>query len=222
MRVQVIRGLIEQVGLHLLREQRRHRHAPQLPAGERVGAPLRELAHVDLRERLARHALILGALPLPQRQVRVAPDEHGLEHRGHEGLLEVLRQQAQAQRERAPRQLRERRAAAEDRAGRRCPQSCERVQASGSCPSRCGRGSPPAPRARSGSTAPAPARARPRARSAPARRGRRGRAAITGRIHRISSAVAGPTTTCRRLRGISPSVADSGRRPAMISVASCG
>ena len=48
------------------------------------------------------------------------------------------------------------------------------------------------------------------------------RRAVHGRVQRISSAVAGPTTTSRRPCGISKSCSDSARRPAMISARTCG
>ena len=41
-------------------------------------------------------------------------------------------------------------------------------------------------------------------------------------VHRISSAVTGPTTTVCKLRGISAAVLEIARRPAMISAAGCG
>src|SRR2546430_13604404 len=50
-----------------------------------ICAPCGEIPHVHRRERLARQALILGRLPLPQRQVWVAADQHRLQRGGDEG-----------------------------------------------------------------------------------------------------------------------------------------
>ena len=127
-----------------------------------------------------------------------------------------------AQRERAPRQLRERRAGAEHRARRRRTQPRERVQAQGLARAVAPEDRHQLPgREADRQLAHQLARAR-RARSCPARRARPGSMAI--RVVSIGSPV--PWRGRRRrdagCAGSRASVADSGRRPAMISVASCG
>jgi hypothetical protein len=220
MGIEVIGRLVQKIRPHLLRQQRRHRDPPLLTARERIGAPRGELTHFHLGEGGARDALILGALPLPQRQVRMAADQHRLHHRGDEGILQVLRQKTEALRHGAARQAWQRRLPEQHLACGRGPQACKRVQRQG-----LARAVAPEDRHqfpgceldRQG----AHQFARACAHTDIARTQGRSDGAH-GCVHRISSAVAGPTTTCVRLRGICHSLGDSGRRPAMISVSACG
>ncbi len=222
-RIEVIGRFIEQEDARLLGEQCGHRHPALLPAGEGVGVPHGEIPQVHRRERLARQALILGRFPLPQRQVGVAADQHRLHRGGDERILQVLRQQPEPQRHRAALELQERRAIEPHLAGGGSAQPGKRVQ--GECLARAvaaenrhhltGRelhGQFMHQLARAGAHTDVH-RGEPRV---------SGELRAHGRVHRISSAVAGPTTTSRRLCGISKSCGDSARRPAMISARTCG
>jgi hypothetical protein len=105
MRIEVIGRLIQQEDSRVLRQQRRHRHTALLTPGERVGAAQRKDLHVHSTQRCARDLLVLRAFPLPQRKVWMAPDQHRFEGGADEGVLEILRQQAEPEGEYAPAQL---------------------------------------------------------------------------------------------------------------------
>ncbi len=210
--------LIQQIHRGLLRQQRRDGHAALLTAGQGIGAPRRKTRHVHGGERRARQFLVLRRLPLPQRQVRMAADQHRLERGADEGILQILRQEADPQRDRAAAQLRERRAGEHHRAAGRRAQACERVQREGLAGTVAAQDRHDLARRELHRQI---AHQRPRAGlhtdgccgEAPR---------LRQCVQRISSAVSGPITTRRRLAGISHSCADSARLPAMTSASSWG
>src|ERR1700728_333636 len=128
--------------------------------------------------------------------MRMAAYQHALDRGGDKGVLEILGQKSESLRHRATLELRERLAV-------------ELHLAAGGEPDRqlahqlAGAG----------------------AHAHGARREPVGGGALSvrqGRVHRISRAVSGPTTTLARLGGISNRCADNARLPAMISASACG
>ena len=76
LRIQMIGGLIEQVDLRILGQQRSHRAAALLAAGEvSRGRDPQSRASPDARQGGLRQAPVLRSVPLQQRQVRVAADQ---------------------------------------------------------------------------------------------------------------------------------------------------
>ena len=224
-RIEMIGRLVQQENARLLGEQCGHGHPALLPAGEGVGAPRGEIPHVHRRERLARQALILGRLPLPQCQVWVAADQHRLQCGGDEGILQVLRQQPQPQRHGPALELQERRAIEQYLAAGGRAQPGQRVQGEGLARTVAAENRHHLAGSelhRQVTHQLARAGAHPQAHRGESRLSGALRRAVHGRVQRISSAVAGPTTTSRRPCGISKSCVDSARRPAMISARPCG
>ena len=219
-RIEVVGRLIEEEDSGLLGEERRDREAALLTARESVGAPCGEIPEVHGRERRPRHALILGRLPLPELEVWVAADQHGLDRGGDERILEVLWQEPEAQRHRAPLEFTERGAIEPHLPAVRVAQTRERVQGEGLARAVAAEDRHHLARSEPhGQLAHQLARAgaHREARRCESRNGRRVERRVHGRVQWISSAVEGPTTTSRNPCGISNSCADSARRPAMIS-----
>ena len=89
---------------------------------------VRRVLQRDGRERGACDGAIRVALPAPEVDVRMAADEHAVEHRRGNGSSVVCVSRPSLQRERATRPIRERLAIERDRAARRRTQARERVQ----------------------------------------------------------------------------------------------
>ena len=93
LRVQVIGRLVEQADGRVLCQQRGDLEPPALAARERRDVARGEFREPDRGERRIRAREVLGAFPLPEWQVRVAPDQRRVEHGGWERILGRLRQQ---------------------------------------------------------------------------------------------------------------------------------
>jgi hypothetical protein len=96
-RVEMIGRLIQQVNPGLLSQERRNGNTPLLTSREGIRSPVCKVRQVNGRQRFACGTLVLRGLPLPQCQVRVAPDQHHFERGGYECVLEILRQQPEPQ-----------------------------------------------------------------------------------------------------------------------------
>ena len=92
--VEVGERLVEEVQPGLLRQQGGDGEALALAAGERMHFARAEAGEVHRRQRLARKALVLAALPGPAVEMRMAADQRRLQHRRLEGVEVALRQQA--------------------------------------------------------------------------------------------------------------------------------
>jgi hypothetical protein len=103
--IEVVGRLIQQKDSGPLSQQRRDGHTPLFAPREGVSASLGEVDEVHSLQRLARDALILGAFPLPQREMGVPAYQDHLERGRDEGILEILRQEAETQGYRASAEL---------------------------------------------------------------------------------------------------------------------
>ena len=84
-------GFVEQQQPGLLCQQHRQRNALTLAPRERQHIALRECGHASSIQRAYCQRYISVALPIPAAQMRVAPQQHGIEHAGIEGVMYVLR-----------------------------------------------------------------------------------------------------------------------------------
>ena len=84
-------GFVEQQQPGLLGQQHRQGNALTLAPRERQHIALRECGHASSIQRAPCQCYISVALPIPAAQMRVAPQQHGIEHAGIEGVMYVLR-----------------------------------------------------------------------------------------------------------------------------------
>src|SRR5690606_41818180 len=82
MRLQMVRRLVEQETLRVLREEGSDRNSALLAARAARSVAVRGVGHVDARECRPRDALVLRAFPLPEGEVRMAADQYGLQRGG--------------------------------------------------------------------------------------------------------------------------------------------
>src|SRR5688572_30358538 len=95
-RVELLDWLVEQVDRRILREYGGHGQPAALAAGKGPDIALIELREIDIGERLPRDIAIAVTFPLPEIDVRMAPDEYGVKHRAGKRVFHCLRQEAQA------------------------------------------------------------------------------------------------------------------------------
>src|SRR5439155_20789501 len=123
-------GLVQQQKLRVLREQGGERQALPLATGQGTHVTLgRDVGReLDGSERAACPPLVFHAFPLPARQVGMATGEGGLEHRGAEFVMGLLRHQCALAGQCAARPGSERNAAPSDFSRIRRAQAGERRQ----------------------------------------------------------------------------------------------
>ena len=82
--VEMRRRLVQQQQRRILREERGQREAPPLAPGQRARVARVEAGETECRERVRARVDIRRRFPLPAREVRMAADERGLQHRRRE------------------------------------------------------------------------------------------------------------------------------------------
>ena len=99
--IQMIRRLIENHALRLLRERTREDDALLLPTRETAETPLLKPRHADRRERLPRNLVILRVVTVEEALVRGASHQHHADDGKVEAVNIVLRHDGEPERRRS-------------------------------------------------------------------------------------------------------------------------
>lgn len=87
MSVKVIDGLVVRTAWGVLAQQCRDRDAPAFPAGQGPDKPRLETRHVHRGERRHRTSAVVFTFPPPAFEMRVAADEHRVQHGAGKGIV---------------------------------------------------------------------------------------------------------------------------------------